>query len=181
MAGKLHLPETTGDDAGTIDSGLGALEREIARVRPADWASRPQLFRMRARLPRKGRAAALLASTDRMWMALKTYAEGGENELHTHTNEDHGFIVLQGRARFFGPDGESVVLGRNEGIMLPRGCLYRFETEGDEPLVVLRVGCVVDAARSPWGRTDAEGRQIFGNAAENNTVETVFDEDKVFG
>ena len=180
MATKIYEPETSGDTGATIGSQSSALDREIRKHRPADWATKPQLFRMRSKLPKKGRAEALLASTDRMWIALKTYAEGGENTIHNHTNEDHSFIVMQGNARFYGPDDESVVLGRNEGIMLPRGCYYRFRTEGDEPLVVMRIGCVVDAAESPWQRTDPRGNRIYGNDEKNNTVVTEFHDDRVY-
>jgi mannose-6-phosphate isomerase-like protein (cupin superfamily) len=180
MVNQIHVPETSGDTEKTIDSQSSAMDREIQKHRPADWAAKPQFFKMRSKLPKKGRAEALLCATDRMWIALKTYAEGGENTIHNHTNEDHSFIVLQGQGRFFGPGDESVVLGRNEGIMLPRGSFYRFCTEGDEPLVVMRIGCVVDAADTPWQRFDLEGNRIFGSDEKNNTVVTEFYEDRVF-
>ena len=49
---------------------------------------------------------------------------------------------MKGQARFWSgkDDAEVGVFGRNEAIMLPRGCLYRFESCGDEPLVMVRVG-----------------------------------------
>jgi hypothetical protein len=47
-------------------------------------------------------------------------------------------------------------------------------------LVVLRIGCVVDAAKTPWGRKDIDGNQVYGNAADNNTVVTEYHEDRVF-
>ena len=180
MANIIREPETSGDTTDTINSKSSKLDREIAKHRPADWKKNPQIFRMRSKLPKQGRAEALLGATDRMWIALKTYAEGGENTLHNHSNEDHTFIVLQGKARFFGHKGESVVLGRNEGILLPRGSYYRFRTEGDEPLVVLRMGCVVDAADSPWQRYALDGTRIYGNDAENKTVVTEFFDDRVY-
>ncbi len=171
---EIKVPETTGDTEDTIDAPTSAMHRQILKMGFDPDVHKPQLFRMRARLPKAGRAQAMLATTDRMWLNIKTYAADGENKLHTHTNEDHAFIVLQGKARFFGPDGEETVLERNEGIMLPRGTLYSFMAEGGEPLAVLRVGCVVDAARDPWAREDAKGRPMLGNAKENNTVETEF-------
>jgi mannose-6-phosphate isomerase-like protein (cupin superfamily) len=174
MATTIRTPETRGDDESTIGSGVSATDREIQAHRPADWETRPQLFRMFARIPTQGRASALMGATDRMWVALKTYAEGGENKLHNHTNEDHTFIVMEGAARFHGPDGESVVLGRHQGILLPRGCYYCFNVEGDEPLVLMRIGCVVDAAKTPWGRTDEDGKTMLGNDRANNVVEKMF-------
>lgn len=180
MASKFHIPETSGDTKDTINSQSSAMDREIQKHRPKDWETKPQLFRMRSKLPKQGRAEALLCATDRMWIALKTYAEGGENTIHNHTNEDHSFIVMQGEARFFGPDDESVVLGRNEGILLPRGAFYRFCTEGREPLVVMRIGCVVDAAETPWIRFDPKGNRIYGSDEKNNTVVTEFYDDRVY-
>lgn len=174
MATKFHVPETKGDTSETIDANTSAMQRSIAAMGIDPNAKKPQFFRMKAQLPKKGRAQAMLATTDRMWMAIKTYAADGENKLHTHTNEDHSFIVLQGRARFYGPNGESTLLTRNEGIMLPRGTIYSFMAEGGEPLVVLRTGCVVDAGESPWAREDDKGNSMLGNAKENNTVKTEF-------
>lgn len=95
-----------------MDSGKSVLEREIEALHDRADPDKPQLFRMTARLSKKGRGATLLAATDRMWVNLKTYAEGGENTLHAHTNEDHVFIVLKGEARFAGSDGEIATLGQ---------------------------------------------------------------------
>lgn len=170
----VHLPETMGDTEDTIDATTSAMQRAVGKMGFDSNAKKPHVFRMRARLPKKGRAQAMLASTDRMWMNIKTYAADGENTLHTHTNEDHAFVVLQGKAKFFGPGGECTVLARNEGILLPRGTLYSFRAEDGEPLVVLRVGCVVDAAKNPWAREDDKGTPMLGNAKENNTVPTEF-------
>ena len=55
-----------------------------------------------------------------MWAVLKVYASGGENELHAHPQEDHAFIVLQGRAAFFGPNDEAVTLQPVEDCLHPR-------------------------------------------------------------
>ena len=66
---------------------------------------------------------AVEADTGAMNVAIKCYAEGGENEFHAHAKEDHTFIVLQGRARFYQPDQAARELGRNEGILIPAGAL----------------------------------------------------------
>jgi mannose-6-phosphate isomerase-like protein (cupin superfamily) len=101
-------------------------------------------FRLRTQLLSKGRTHRILASTPdgerAMNIAIKCYAEGGENEFHAHMNEDHTFIVLQGRAIFHQPDRPSQELGRNEGILLPAGAYYKFEAVPGEPLVLARVG-----------------------------------------
>ena len=44
----------------------------------------------------------------------------------------------------------------------------------------MRIGCVVDAADTPWQRFDPAGNRIFGSDEKNNTVVTEFYEDRVF-
>jgi mannose-6-phosphate isomerase-like protein (cupin superfamily) len=135
-----------------------------------------QVFRLRTPILSKGRSHTILASskadTGAMNVAIKCYAEGGENEFHAHAKEDHTFIVLQGRARFHLPDQGARELGRNEGILVPAGALYKFEVASDEPLVLLRVGNVwqpVDgaAAAGNSGRQDPQGAE-FGSQAKAN-------------
>ena len=124
---------------------------------------------MRTPLLSQGRSHTILASskadTGAMNVAIKCYAEGGENEFHAHGKEDHTFIVLQGRARFYQPDQPARVLGRNEGILIPAGALYKFEVASEEPLVLLRVGNVwqpVDGETTAEnsGRQDTAGRRV---------------------
>ena len=59
-----------------------------------------------------------MAASDKMWVALKIYAADGENGLHPHPNEDHTFVVLQGEAKFYGPNHEIRTIGKNEGVLL---------------------------------------------------------------
>ena len=125
----------------------------------------PQLFRLKTQLLSKGRSDFTLANTDLMSIRIKCYAQGGENSLHTHPAEDHAFIVLDGAARFVGKDGAIGVLGKNQGIMLPRGVYYRFESCGETPLVLLRVGAVKEKPKV--SRINPEGRPLPGNSAEN--------------
>jgi len=131
----------------------------------------PKLFRLRTQLLSKGRSDYTLASTDNMTIRIKCYAQGGENALHTHLDQDHSFIVLDGAARFVGKEGEIGVLKRNEGIMLPKGAYYRFESCGDTPLVLLRVGAHTD--RMKVGRINPEGKPLPPNSAENKHQEGV--------
>ena len=135
-------------------------------------ARKPSYFKMRAQMLEQGRTNTLLAWTDNMWATLKVYAAGGENGLHTHPNEDHTFIVLQGRARFHQPGQPSRELGRNEGILLPAGALYKFETAADEPLILLRVGNVWqpvngDAHVDNSGRQDTQGAAFGAHTKAN--------------
>ena len=181
MAATIITPETKGHDESTLDSGKGTMERELEKHARDTDPTKAQLFKMQTRLPKEGRAAALLGATDRMWVNLKAYAEGGENTLHAHANEDHTFIILQGQASFFGADGKIATLGRNEGILLPRGVAYHFHAEEDgEPLVILRMGCVVDASKPVWERKGSDGVHISGSSAENKSKPTIFYEDKIY-
>ena len=95
-----------------------------------------------------GTITSSLAAVDNLWIHAKVYSEGGENALHEHPSEDHAFFVLQGRATFMDVDEHEIVLGAYDGIMIPKGTLYRFQSGSQENLVMLRVG----AAQ----RTDSE-------------------------
>ena len=131
----------------------------------------PQLFRLKTQLLSKGRSDYVLANTDLMTIRIKCYAQGGENALHAHPAEDHAFVVLDGAARFVGKDGEIGVLERNQGIMLPRGVYYRFESCGDVPLVLLRVGAARE--RPKVSRVKPDGQPIPGDSPENKHEEGV--------
>jgi mannose-6-phosphate isomerase-like protein (cupin superfamily) len=108
-------------------------------------------YSMKVPLLTSGRTNQVLARTDTVEVRAKVYASGGENALHTHLDEDHTFFVLDGEATFYGPDEETVVVGRYEGIMLPAGAFYRFQSTGDTNLVLLRVGADVPP---PEGTTE---------------------------
>lgn len=140
----------------------------------------PSFFHLRAQLPRQGRTDTPMAATDRMWVVLKTYAADGENELHAHPNEDHVFLVLQGEADFFGPKGETRRVKKHDGVLLPRGTFYWFRAVGDEPLVMARIGAVVDAARDALARIDVEGKPMDGNSVANKQVELILHPDRWF-
>lgn len=169
---KLKPTKILGDTVGTMERVLGD--------GPFDPdARKPSTFKLRSPILKEGNDRTHMASTDRMWVFVNTYGpNSGENQLHTHANEDHTFIVLQGKARFFGPNGEETLLSRNEGIMLPRNTLYTFRSV-DGPLVLLRVGCVVDSSKTPFGRLDVNGQKLLGNSVENGQIPIVF-EDGVF-
>src|SRR3954467_14245453 len=97
-------------------------DTNIRQQKPETTPCRGETFRLRTQLMRKGRSHTVLASAQgphgAMNIAIKCYAEGGENEFHTHAVEDHTFIVLKGQACFHQPDLDDQTLGRNEGILL---------------------------------------------------------------
>lgn len=81
-----------------------------------------------------------LARTDRMLAYVQVLREGGENNLHSHGHLDGFWMVLKGRARFYG-DGDRLLadLGPHEGILVPRNFRYWFESASPEPLELLQV------------------------------------------
>jgi len=81
-----------------------------------------------------------LATAENLWINIKVYASGGENSLHSHGAEDHAFIVLQGKATFTFGDGRTSVVGKYEGVMIPKNIEYKFMADEAENLVLLRVG-----------------------------------------
>ena len=81
--------------------------------------------------------------------------DGGENNLHYHTNGDSFWMVLKGRIRFYGP--EDVVIGEygpQEGLITPVWSRYWFENAGDEDAEILHVTARADASVEGSGRTD---------------------------
>jgi mannose-6-phosphate isomerase-like protein (cupin superfamily) len=121
-------------------------------------APKAQVFSLKTPLLSDGRTNTSLAQTDLLKLRIKVYAEGGENGLHTHLDEDHAFIILQGQATFHDQDDNVTVVNKYEGILLPRGAYYWFQSTGDENLVLLRAG----AGREPEGefRVGTNGRPL---------------------
>ena len=75
------------------------------------------------------KAIVRLTSNERGQAAVHCLGQGGENNLHYHT-----------RARFYGP--EDVVRGEfgpHEGILIPAGARYWFESCGTDDLELLQV------------------------------------------
>ena len=82
----------------------------------------------------------LLCRTDLLIGAVQTVGEGGETNLHMHRSLDGFWFVLRGQASFYTTDDELVAtLGHFEGILVPRGYPYWFESTGDENLEILQV------------------------------------------
>ncbi len=131
-----------------------------------DKSIQPQLIQLRTQLVKKGRSRKLLAETDYSTFRIHCYATGtGENAVHAHLDEDHIFVVLQGTATFSGLNGEIAKLGKNNAIVLPKGCFYQFANYGEEPLVMIRFG----ACKEKIGhRINPDGKRIGGRASEGH-------------
>ena len=90
------------------------------------------------------------------------------------------FIVLQGSAKFFGPDGALAELGAHDGIMVPKGSYYRFHATGGEPLVLLRVGTPNQGPDVNPKRIDPAGAPMVGDSKANKTVPVRFRDGEYF-
>ncbi len=116
---------------------------------------------------------------DAQGLRLRRRERGGENGLHTHPNEDHTFIVLQGSARYYDADGGHTDVGKHEGIMLPAGAYYWFEATSKEPLVLVRIGCRV-GSQDASGRLNIRGEAMPGDSKENKRVPVVVRDGEFF-
>ncbi len=154
---------------------------EAAIERPEEAAPRTSTFNIRGPYLSAGRLNIDLARTDLLWLSLKVNAEGGENAVHAHTDEDHAFIVLEGEVTFFDEDGKGTVIGQHEGIMIPKGAYYRYLNTGERNLFLLRVGAQRDASDGIQTRVKPDGSEIPGHSTENFHVDPVPVEGKFFG
>jgi len=104
-------------------------------------ATRAQTFNLTTPYLLRGITSDERARSELLTVLIKVYASGGENRMHAHVHEDHSFIVLEGEATFhFDGEDNIRVLKPHEGVMLPKGTFYRFESTGQQNLVMLRVG-----------------------------------------
>jgi mannose-6-phosphate isomerase-like protein (cupin superfamily) len=119
-----------------------------------------------------GRYDVVIGQANGFGARIKVYAEGGENATHTHRDEEHLFFVLAGQATFhLERDGETtLIVDRFEGVLLPHGAFYRFESSGAENLVMLRVAQAGSDRRS---RIGADDRPLPGGTPENRYVKGV--------
>ena len=103
--------------------------------------TRAHIFNLTTPHLQQGITSEERARSELLTVLIKVYASGGENRTHAHVYEDHSFIVLEGEATFhFDGEDNTRVLKPYEGVMLPKGTYYRFESTGQGNLVMLRVG-----------------------------------------
>jgi mannose-6-phosphate isomerase-like protein (cupin superfamily) len=95
-------------------------------------------FKLKTNLLTGGRSHTPLAKSGGLTMGLNFYTVGRKNKLHTHPGEDHAFVVIDGQATFYDKEGQATVLSKGEGIVLPDGYYYYFESTGTVPLAILR-------------------------------------------
>ena len=128
-----------------------------------------------------GRVNMKLAQMGVLWLSLKVNAEGGENALHAHVQEEHAFIVLEGEVTFFDREGAGKILKKYEGIMIPKGAYYRYLNTGVENLFLLRVGAKLGAQTGDEARLRPDGTSLPAGSAENHHVDGVPIPGKVWG
>ena len=145
-----------------------------------DDSGAPQLFSLTARLPEKDNTDTILAVSKRSWVVINTYAEGDENSIHAHPNDKHTFVVLHGCAEFIGPNDERRSAEMYDGVIMPAGTYYRFESVGEEPLVMLRMGFVIDSEQDPLGRINADDLDFDAYTPANKSDTLVLSETAIF-
>jgi mannose-6-phosphate isomerase-like protein (cupin superfamily) len=112
----------------TTDVKLRGARKKEAFHREAEARVRPFKF-ARPDADLAGRKGVLyLAHSDIMKASVQMIPEGGDNTMHYHPGGDGFWYVLQGRIRFYGPDGVIGEYGANEGLFMPRNARYWFET-----------------------------------------------------
>ena len=116
-----------------------------------------------------GRTTQVLAKTDMVTVTGKVYAEGGENALHTHVKQDHGFLVLAGEATFHDENDTLRVVGPHEGILLPAGTYYWFQSTGDTNLVMMRFSGETEPGIKYDDRIDLDGNAFPGDHPGNKS------------
>ena len=103
----------------------------------------PVAFRYTKPEQTKDKVIARLCRTDIMYASVQVIAKGGENNMHAHTAQDGFWMVLKGRAKFYG-EGDVLIaeIGPHEGVLVPRGVQYWFESSSPEILEILQVEAI---------------------------------------
>ena len=145
-----------------------------------------ETFSLRVQLLDVGKQITRLAKTDLISASVQVVATGGETNLHNHPANDAVWLVLAGRAKFYTEgDREVATLGPYEGLLIPRGAKYWFESapgaEGDN-LVILKVGARDQNAKLT-GRVDRSPRKVAlsGEVGERAVREVKIREGQFFG
>ena len=94
----------------------------------------------------EGRKSFPMFQSENAISTVQIFEKGVHNNLHFHAIEEGFWMVLGGRATFYG-EGDRVIaeLGKYEGVLLPAGTKYWFQSTDEEPLEILRVDYKVPA------------------------------------
>ena len=94
---------------------------------------------------------------------------GGDTNLHSHLGTEEIWIVLRGKASFYGMNDAFVgEIGPAEGVSVPKGVPYWFENTGDELLEIYRIAVkdpsIENAERTNYAPfTEAQITRGFGH------------------
>lgn len=99
-----------------------------------------QLFNIEPELKGRKRVVERLVQDDVMSAIVHKIAEGGETNLHCHRSADATWVVLDGQVTFYDENNEVIAaLNPREGLFVPRGKAYWFQSTSKEESVLLRV------------------------------------------
>ncbi|HVO92096.1 MAG TPA: cupin domain-containing protein [Terriglobales bacterium] len=132
-------------------------------------------FSLKTPYMKQGRVTQLVAETANLWIHTKINAEGGENEIHQHLDEDHAFIVLEGQMSVFDEKGNELEIKQHQGIMIPQGAYYRYLNTGEGNLVVIRVGAGVKGQQQGGKemRLGTDGKPVVSGTPQNRNLPPV--------
>jgi mannose-6-phosphate isomerase-like protein (cupin superfamily) len=130
------------------------------------------LFSLKTPYMKQGRVTQLVAETANMWIHTKINAEGGENEIHKHVDEDHAFIVLEGQMSVFDENGGEIEVKQYQGVMIPKGAYYRYLNTGESNLVVIRVGAGAKGQQQGGQekRLGTDGKPVVSGTPQNRNL-----------
>ena len=118
-----------------------APEQEGPHYPDVERVRKPQYFKYEKPDVTSTKASIKLTQSDILKAAVQVVRQGGGNNLHSHAAADTCWMVIKGRARFYG-EGDVVLgeFGQYEGIMTPRGTQYWFESaDENEDLELLQM------------------------------------------
>ena len=139
-----------------------------------------QTFQVRPQLLEMGKTTTMLTRTDLASASVQVIASGGETNLHAHSAEDGVWLVLGGKARFYTTnDQEVATLGPFEGLTIPRGTPYWFESGSEENLVILRFSA--KSLRDPDDRINLATRKFSVDGQQPAQRPTRVREGQFFG
>jgi mannose-6-phosphate isomerase-like protein (cupin superfamily) len=120
-----------------------ATETELKQIRPIKY-ERPEILD-------QPKVTVSLVGSELLRVGIQVVQpKGGETNMHAHPALDSTWLVLSGKAKFYG-FGDALIgeAGPHEGVFIPKGVPYWFEASGEEPLEILHI-----TARDPNARNE---------------------------
>jgi mannose-6-phosphate isomerase-like protein (cupin superfamily) len=137
-----------------------------------DDEPKAQVFSLKTPYMKQGRITQLVAETPNLGIHTEINAEGGENEIHKHLDEDHAFIVLEGQMSVFDEKGNEMEVKQYQGVMIPKGAYYCYLNTGDGNLVVIRSAQVQQDNSKPIKKRALErtAKPLVSGTPENRNL-----------